>query len=128
METPAPRVIAWNSDRTNAVGAEYIVMEKAQGIELESVWSTLDDKQKVKVVRSIAMHQMKWAEILFREIGSIYYTDGLQPSNNVRPLCIDKDSGEKGVDSKFTIGPIVGREWMDSGRLDLEVDRGPCRL
>ncbi|WEW58795.1 hypothetical protein PRK78_004263 [Emydomyces testavorans] len=43
LKTPAPEVYAWNSrvDSENAVGAEYIIMEKLDGIPLGRVWPSL---------------------------------------------------------------------------------------
>lgn len=31
---PVPRVLSWSSDSSNAVDAEYIIMEKAAGVPL----------------------------------------------------------------------------------------------
>lgn len=55
METPVTRVLAWSSNAGNAVEAEYITMEKAEGVQLDSVRTSLNDKQKVQVVRSMTM-------------------------------------------------------------------------
>ena len=38
---PVPRVYAWSSKVDNAVGSEYIIMEKAPGQPLESRWFSL---------------------------------------------------------------------------------------
>src|SRR4051812_1698284 len=39
LGTPVPKVLAWSSKaEENPVGAEYIIMEKVLGIELERVW------------------------------------------------------------------------------------------
>lgn len=38
---PVPRVYAWSSQSDNAVGSEYVIMEKAPGQPLESRWFSL---------------------------------------------------------------------------------------
>lgn len=49
---PVPRVYAWSSGTDNVVGAEYIIMEKAQGHPLESRWFSLTPKERVRLVTS----------------------------------------------------------------------------
>lgn len=42
LDTPAPRVYAWNSNaQSHSVRAEYIIMEKAQGVPLSQVWDAM---------------------------------------------------------------------------------------
>lgn len=127
LGTPAPQVIAWSSNRKNAVEAEYIVMEKAERVQLGSVWSTLEGKQKVQVIRAIAKYQLAWSDVLIQQIGSLYYQDDLSGQNSAGLRYINKDSGETVEDGRFAIGPIQSREWMDHGRVALDCDRGPCK-
>ncbi|KAG7287097.1 hypothetical protein NEMBOFW57_006602 [Staphylotrichum longicolle] len=48
LSTPTPKVLAWDSRaERNAVGAEYIIMEKAEGVGAK-VWETLGGAEKVK--------------------------------------------------------------------------------
>ncbi|GKZ40355.1 hypothetical protein AbraIFM66951_000117 [Aspergillus brasiliensis] len=51
LETPAPRVHTWNSHaQSHPVGAEFIIMEKANGVPLSRVWETLKLPQKLQVL------------------------------------------------------------------------------
>ncbi|KAK5113994.1 hypothetical protein LTR62_003117 [Meristemomyces frigidus] len=124
MKTPAPQVLAWDSSNANAVKAEYIIMEKAKGVQLGTVWPTMDGGQKVQLIRAIARHQRAWSKISFSRIGSLYYAKDLSPTDVAGPVFFD-DSGNPVTDSKFAIGPISGREWMDFGRANIDCDRGP---
>lgn len=38
---PVPRIFGWSADPNNPVGVEYIIMEKASGIPLETRWFSL---------------------------------------------------------------------------------------
>lgn len=125
LNTPAPHVIAWESSNKNAVQAEYIIMEKAKGVQLGSIWPTMEFEKKVQVMKAIARHQQAWAKMSFSRIGSLYYAKDLSPDQDRNAPFFD-ESGKLVNDSKFAIGPIVGRDWMDFGRAEIECNRGPC--
>lgn len=126
MKSPAPRVLAWSSSDKNAVNAEYIIMEKAKGVQLASMWPKMELDQRVQVVRAIARHQRAWLNISFSRIGSLYYAKDSPSSANLDGPLFSDDLGKPITDSKFVIGPILGREWMDNGRATIDSDRGPC--
>ena len=125
MKTPAPQLLAWHSSNQNAVKSEYIIMEKAKGVQLGTVWPTMDSDQKVQVIMAIARHQRVWSRISFSRIGSLYYTKDLPTTSVTGPVFFD-DLGNPSTDSKFAIGPVMGREWIDFGRANIDCDRGPC--
>ncbi|KAF7593257.1 hypothetical protein BBP40_011798 [Aspergillus hancockii] len=55
LSMPAPKVLAWSSKaKENSVGDEYIIMEKAAGVQLKVIWSRLDIKEKFEVVKVIS--------------------------------------------------------------------------
>ncbi|KAB2103052.1 hypothetical protein AG0111_0g8708 [Alternaria gaisen] len=51
---PVPKVLAWNADASNPVGAEYIIMTKAPGVQLYKVWDDMDELDRIQVVRQLA--------------------------------------------------------------------------
>ncbi|KAF2722987.1 phosphotransferase family protein [Polychaeton citri CBS 116435] len=124
LDTPAPRVLAWSSSDKNAVKAEYIIMEKAEGVQLGTAWSTMDINQRGRVIRAIARHQRTWSKISFSRIGSLYYAKDLPPVDQATPVFFN-DLGQPVAGLKFAIGPALGREWVDSGRANVNCDRGP---
>lgn len=128
LGTPAPRVITWNSNAVDEVQAEYIIMEKAEGVQRSSVWPTMETSQMAQVVRAVANYLRAWTEVSFEQIGSLYYTHDLPVQSNLIPAVTNIDPNGQEADSKFVVGPITGRDWMDDGRAALHCGRGPCEL
>ena len=57
LGTPVPKVHAWSSRaQSNAVGAEYVIMEKLPGVPLDAVWSQMRIEDRLKVVKAIARY------------------------------------------------------------------------
>lgn len=128
LETPVPRVLAWSSKaQDNPVGAEYIIMEKVGGIELERVWPSMDIKNRLALVKTIARFQKIWTSVSFKKFGGLYYAKDLDNSAGNGPLYVDAN-GEDIVDEKFAIGPSTGRESIDNRRATISFDRGPCKF
>ena len=128
LGTPVPRVFAWSSRaQENPVGAEYIIMEKVSGIELERVWPSMEIADKFAVVKAIAGFQNSWTSVSFKKFGSLYYANDLEQGAGNAPLYTDTN-GIDITDSKFSIGPSTGREMIDDGRATIEFDRGPCNI
>ena len=116
LSTPTPKVLAWNSrSETTPVGAEYIVMKKAEGVPLAQVWNRLGVPDKAKL-RQIFRFMNTWLANPLPGYGGLYYTKDV-PSERSLPV----------EDTPFVVGPAVGRDWCDAGRKGLECDRGPCK-
>ncbi|KAK2799194.1 hypothetical protein FQN51_007023 [Onygenales sp. PD_10] len=125
LQTPAPRVYAWNAcadDESNPVRAEYIVMEKMGGVPLSRVWWGLQPNKKLKVLLQVFEYQRGWTRTRFRRFGGLYYAKDAD-SGQQGPLYVE--DGKPVWDSRFVVGPAVGREWSDAGRGNVECDRGP---
>ncbi|GAB7353080.1 hypothetical protein MBLNU459_g3626t1 [Dothideomycetes sp. NU459] len=122
---PTPQVFAWSSSIDNAVGAEYIIMEKARGVSLEQLWPKIDIATRIQVIRAIGRQLRIYSNKLFSKIGSLYYTNDVPDVDSDAPLYVDKISGEMIGSNRFVIGPVSAREWTDHGRGSLECDRGP---
>ncbi|KAK2762140.1 hypothetical protein FQN54_001147 [Arachnomyces sp. PD_36] len=122
LDTPAPRVYAWNSRAgSHPVGAEFIIMEKAGGVPLSSVWGTMKLPQKLQVLLAVTRLQKQWLTVSFSHYGSLYYAEDVQSSSGDHYI---KD-GKVVKDSGFALGPATGRDWVDAGRSALDIDRGP---
>ncbi|KAF2475119.1 phosphotransferase enzyme family protein [Lindgomyces ingoldianus] len=127
LHLPVPQVYAWSSrSDSTPVGAEYILMEKIQGVPLREKWQHLAPRDKVKLFFQIDRYQQKWTSTRFPKIGSLYYRrdllspppdDYLFQNNQMEPISM----------SEFAVGPAVGREWVEHGRQSLVCDRGPFR-
>jgi len=127
LQTPVPEVFAWSSRaQENAVGAEYVIMEKTAGVELEQVWPTIKTEDRLAIVQKIANYQKNWTSVSFKKYGSLYYSKDLISRSDNETLYTDAD-GVDVNDSRFSIGPSTGREFIDNGRVGVDFDRGPCK-
>lgn len=124
LETPVPKVYAWCSRaQDTAVGAEYIIMEKAAGVSLGSVWHRLELQHRFAIAKAIARYQKAWESAFYKGYGSLYYTSDL--TEQLR-LPLRSLKGGLVADERFAVGPTTGRDWVDDGRLSVDFDRGPC--
>jgi hypothetical protein len=91
-------------------------MEKVPGIPLGTVWDSLQPPDKLKVFLQVFKYQKRWSAAKFSQFGSLYYTEDLtvQPSRDDN-LYIDQD-GKPVKETRFAVGPAVGREWVQDGR------------
>lgn len=99
----------------NSVGAEYIIMEKLDGIPLGEVWYTMTPEEQYKVMRQVVELETKIMGLHLPAFGSIYYQRDLSTERSV-PL-----------EDGFCIGPIAHWSWWNGGRSGLDIDRGPCK-
>lgn len=76
---PVPRVYTWSSKNDNAVGTEYIVMEKAPGHPLEDWWFSLTPKERVRLVTSYIELERKLFSLPMDAYGGLYYKENLLP-------------------------------------------------
>lgn len=128
LGTPVPRVLAWSSKaEENPVGAEYIIMEKVLGIELEQVWPNMDIKDRFALTKTIAGFQKAWTSVSFKRFGALYYAKDLDETTGNEPLYVN-ENGVDVINERFAIGPSTGHEWIDNGRATIDLDRGPCKI
>ncbi|KAL9124557.1 MAG: hypothetical protein Q9217_006122 [Psora testacea] len=125
LKIPAPKVFAWSSRREeNPVNAEYIVMEKVPGIELEKLWGDITGRQKYEIVKQLIGIEKSFATTRFTSFGSLYYAEDVPKVSNNKILCVSKDGTEMQC-SRFAIGPTNNRMFFDEGRGTVHMDRGP---
>ncbi|KAJ6554017.1 hypothetical protein DFH09DRAFT_1318675 [Mycena vulgaris] len=80
-----PRVYGWNSDASNPVGLEYMILEKISGVPANEVWDTLPIHRKQVMVSEAADHIFQLFRLRFATGGSLY----------------------AGPDQKTFVGPII---------------------
>ncbi|KAH7400675.1 kinase-like domain-containing protein [Phaeosphaeria sp. MPI-PUGE-AT-0046c] len=122
---PVPRVLAWSSDSSNPVGAEYIVMEKAAGVQLFNTWGTMSDSDRFELVQQITELEGELASIRFPANGSLYLREQLANDESQVELSHEADPAQK-----FCIGPSCERQWSSQSEkgttfISPEFDRGP---
>ncbi|KAL8708512.1 MAG: hypothetical protein Q9225_007589 [Loekoesia sp. 1 TL-2023] len=122
---PVPKIYAWNSKASmTAVGAEYIIMEKAPGVELAHVWPKLPGNQRSQAVKQIVHFQKKFTASTFAGIGSLYYAKSLD--DRAHSITVNRGQSDTAFSSKkFVIGPTTDPRLSEEGRSEVECDRGP---
>ena len=122
---PVPKVLDYSATSNNAVGAEYIIMEKVNGRDLGDIWYELSEKERIKVVAQVARLESVLFSISLPGCGSVYYKRDLKNGTEA----VNIIAGEGAVESagQLCIGPDVAQKWWSDKRDQLSVSRGPCK-
>ena len=128
LDIPVPRVLAWSS-RPNDVGTEFIVCEKAPGVEMNEVWrntgSTYEDFEKLThISRGIYDLEKKFISHQFSSYGSIFYKEDLEGLPHSKDLWADGRTDK--ASERFAIGPMMIWDLWRGERSTMDIDRGPC--
>ena len=123
---PVPRVYAWSSESDNAVGSEYVIMEKAPEQPLELRWFGLTQKERVRLVTSFVEIERKMFSFAFSSYGSLYYK-GRLPSHLQSDFYGSEVLNDTDA-SRFCIGPATDYMFWHGKRAQLDLNRGPCQF
>ncbi|RLL95011.1 hypothetical protein CFD26_101573 [Aspergillus turcosus] len=121
---PVPKVLAYSADESNPVGAEYIMLEKLEGMSLSQQWFSMDNKSRVKIMKQIVKVENKFMTIPFPASGSLFYRKDLGESQLIVPIPGQSNRLEP---DQVVLGPTVQHEWWYRERNLLDVDRGPWK-
>ncbi|KAL6711319.1 hypothetical protein ACN47E_005850 [Coniothyrium glycines] len=105
-QVPVPRILAWSSDTSNPVGAEYIVMEKAPGQQLFRTWSMMTVEERFDLVEQLTKFEAELASFQFPAHGSLYLCESM--TNGEVWVALDQKVDPSG---QFCIGPSCERAW-----------------
>ncbi|PPR07152.1 hypothetical protein CVT24_010700 [Panaeolus cyanescens] len=121
--TQVPRVISWSSQASKTpVGAEFIIMDVAGGIELADVWETLEMRQKATVVQEWVRFEKRVIHAFERGgYGSLYFRQDV-PSDVARDIFL---TGSSQPDSDYVLGPAVPQQYWED---EYEIPEGISRL
>jgi hypothetical protein len=115
---PVPRVLSWCSTRAStAVGAEFIIMEQASGIEVSKVWPQLSQEHRLLLIDEITRIEKVALDHPLLCYGSIFFRGDLSP-----------ETASVAIDDTFVIGPSLERIFWSAERETMDIDRGPCEL
>ncbi|WEW56950.1 hypothetical protein PRK78_002409 [Emydomyces testavorans] len=105
VEIPVPKVLEYCSRiDESAIDAEYIVLEKAPGVELSHVWDNLSPRDKSTLVKQLGEITGRLSKATFPCYGSLYHLKDL-PESEARQ-----------IDDTYAIGPTTARAWFDDRR------------
>ena len=101
-------------------------MERIPGRQLCDVWPKMPEAERFGLVKSMVGIEAKLTTVKLSKYGSIYYRDDHpEGSTYEQPAGL---TGYNSTDtSRFVIGPVTERHFWADGKLDLEIDRGPCK-
>ena len=126
LKIPVPRVLAWSS-HPNDVGTEFIICEKAPGVEMREVWKSAqyqDFMNLIHISKEIYKIEGKFISYQFSSYGSIFYREDLKGLPHSTDLWADGRRDE--ASERFAIGPMMIWDLWRGERSTMDVDRGPC--
>lgn len=118
-------MLGWSSNTENPVGAEYIFLEKIDGIPLSDKWNSASDIDRYKIIERIVEMERELTGLHFPAYGSLYLRDSLPQGSSRCLLDSSLDPSES-----FCIGPSCSRSWWESSLSDTTgrgPERGPCQ-
>ncbi|PYI33105.1 hypothetical protein BP00DRAFT_424218 [Aspergillus indologenus CBS 114.80] len=98
---PVPNVLAWNSDKTNEIGSEYLIIEKTPGVVLKDLWGNLSTLDRYSIIEKIVAMETELANLDFPAFGALYLRGSASAQPKYYPLASERDCGES-----FCVGPI----------------------
>lgn len=121
---PVPKVFGWSAsaDKTD-VGAEYILMEKVEGVEVYQRYKDLRS-EGFELINQVNAMERAFVCRRFSQIGSLYYKEDVELELQGRPLYAEGAEDDASV--RFRIGPYVDWDVWRGTRANVEADRGPC--
>ncbi|EFQ98706.1 phosphotransferase enzyme family protein [Nannizzia gypsea CBS 118893] len=127
LDIPTPSIIAWSADRSNPVGAEYILEEKVPGTPLGQLWYRWPMKSRRNMIEQIIQIERRLASATFSSIGCIYFKDSL-PENALSGSIISSTlSLRPSAADRFTLGLLVSNDLWRGERANMSMNRGPFR-
>jgi hypothetical protein len=118
---PVPKVFGYSAVADNCAGTEYIFMEYIQGKSLWDVWYDLSEREIEKLVARIVQLESRLSSLQFPASGSLYYCDDLPDSHSRISVLLP------GSTQRFCIGLDTSLRLWYGKRLNLSVERGPCK-
>ncbi|OGM44484.1 hypothetical protein ABOM_006732 [Aspergillus bombycis] len=124
---PVPEVVAWSSTSDNALGYEWILLKKVEGVPLEQRWREISIERKVQISEQLATYAAELRGVPFDKIGSLYFegtnarSERSGSTQDVQQIKFMSDYLGKGVE----IGPMVLPFFFFKRRLYIHSDRGP---
>ncbi|KAE8350091.1 kinase-like domain-containing protein [Aspergillus coremiiformis] len=116
---PVPRVYGY-SGRSNPAGVEYLIMEKAQGVGLQTRWESMSKRERHALATSFVEIEKKFFDIPFASIGSLYFKTDVPVELQGALYSQSEEDSET-----FCIGPTADHSFWDGERAELSLNRGP---
>ncbi|KKZ65771.1 hypothetical protein EMCG_08420 [[Emmonsia] crescens] len=129
LRIPVPQIYSWSAHIDNPVGAEYIIMEEAAGTKLEDVWDKLPLEDRIVIMKDLVLIENKLLSVSFSNYGNLYYSSEPMSGTSAAEVMNDASPEVKSdVKKRFSIGPVVDRDFWSKERSVMNIDRGPWKL
>ncbi|GAD96296.1 predicted protein [Paecilomyces variotii No. 5] len=122
-DIPVPKLYGYSATNANPAGVEYIIMERASGVGLETRWLGMSKRERHKLASSFVEIEKKFLDLPFCSTGSIYFKTDI-PSNHQSALFAAGSEGSPDLDT-FCIGPTADYMFWHGRRTTLDFHRGP---
>lgn len=121
---PVPKLYSYSASVDNPARVEYILMEKANGVPIETKWFSMTKQERHTLASSFVEIEKKFFDLPFNSIGSIYFKHDLPP--NLQTPLYSEDHKQDDISESFCIGPIADYMFSYGKRAGLDIYRGPC--
>ncbi|KAF9523130.1 hypothetical protein CPB83DRAFT_871741 [Crepidotus variabilis] len=123
MDVPIPKVLSWEANSgQNSVEKDYMIMEKAEGVELNSVWAGLTERLRRELITELVKLEKKFTKTgIEGGYGGLYYRrDAEKEKLQLRNISVDGQKLEK-----FVLGPATQTSFWRDGKTEMDIERGP---
>lgn len=109
---PTPRVLAWS--RTPklgaAVGSDFILMERVNGVSLEDRWLNTFDADMDTALKDLILFDVRLHGRSFSQIGSLFFKEDVITELQDRPFYLKEEHNNELAAEKYRIGPVVDKQ------------------
>ncbi|PBK63876.1 hypothetical protein ARMSODRAFT_893613 [Armillaria solidipes] len=122
---PTPRVLAWSKTPKlrAAVGSDFILMERVNGVSLEDRWLSTFDADMGTALKDLISFDVQLHGRSFSQVGSLFFKEDVSPELRDRPLYLKEEHNNEPAAEKYRIGPVVDKQYWFSEQV--AGDRGP---
>lgn len=120
-----PKILAWNANPLNPIGAEYIIMEKAPGIQLFKIWDDITEADRLGLIKSLTQLENHLVAIRFLIYGSLYFRHSI--SKALERILLDSSMDPTCL---FYVGPACSSAWtggISSADTRSDINAGPYK-
>ncbi|KAK0105179.1 hypothetical protein ONS95_004424 [Cadophora gregata] len=124
LDIPNPPIIAWCSQKSNPVGAEYILEERVKGQPLWSLWQdwkTFSFEDRFSIIRQVVQIERKLADARFEQCGCIYFKEDPPHGSHITMAGIESPLTLE----RFRMGPLVTIDQWQGQKTSMSLNRGP---
>jgi hypothetical protein len=121
QDISVPQVYGYSATVGNPAKTEYIFMQFSPGKQLSTVWSDMDEHDRLRFVKSLVNLETRLFKTFLPASGSLYCRRDL-------PVVTQKLSvhtGDTENPASIYIGPSTSLDLWHGRRSELDVERGP---